>query len=249
MDLTWLQRTEVLFGAEKIEKLAKSNVLVVGLGGVGSFAAEYIARAGVGAMAIVDGDTVEFTNRNRQLPALINTEGQYKAEIMADRIRNINKDINLEVINAYMTEEKLQQLFESRKFDYVVDAIDTVSPKMSLIKHSLHRGIPLISSMGAGGKVDPMAIKIALIDSTYNCFLAQQVRKNMKKWGIRGTFKAVFSSELQVKARVQMVEGNKHKRSYYGTVSYMPSLFGAYAASVVIRDLVGEKYSLYKHHI
>lgn len=246
MDLSWLQRTEVLFGSEKINKLSQSKVLVIGLGGVGSFAAEYIARAGVGNMTIVDGDTVEFTNRNRQLPALINTEGQYKAEIMADRIRNINAEINLQVLNEYMTEEKLQHLFEENKFDYVVDAIDTVSPKMALIKNALNRGIPLVSSMGAGGKVNPMSIKIAKLEHTYNCFLAQQVRKNMKKWSIRGTFKAVFSSELQVKAKVQMVEGNKHKRSYYGTVSYMPSLFGAYVASVVIRDLIEEKYELYK---
>lgn len=246
MDLSWLQRTEVLFGSENINKLSQARVLVVGLGGVGSFAAEYIARAGVGHMTIVDGDTVEFTNRNRQLPALINTEGQYKAEIMAGRIRNVNAEIDLQVINAYMTEEKLQELFAENSFDYVVDAIDTVSPKMALIKNALNRGIPLVSSMGAGGKVDPMAIKIAKLEHTYNCFLAQQVRKNVKKWGIRGTFKAVFSSELQVKAKVQMVEGNKHKRSYYGTVSYMPSLFGAYAASVVIRDLIGVKYELFK---
>lgn len=246
MDLSWLQRTEVLFGTEKINKLAQSNVLIVGLGGVGSFAAEYIARSGVGKMTIVDGDTVEFTNRNRQLPALINTEGLYKAEIMADRIRNVNKDIQLTVVNDYMTEEKYQALFEGDRFDYVVDAIDTVSPKISLIKNTLNRGIPLVSSMGAGGKIDPTAIKIAKVEDTYNCFLAQQVRKNCKKWGIKKSFKAVFSSELQKKAGVQLVEGNFHKRSYYGTVSYMPSLFGAYAASVVIRDIIGEKYELTK---
>ncbi len=246
MDLSWLQRTEVLFGREKIEKLSQSKVLIVGLGGVGSFAAEYIARAGVGCMTIVDGDTVEFTNRNRQLPALISTEGMAKAEIMADRIINVNKDIDLTVINDYMTELSIQGLLEAQKYDYVVDAIDTISPKISLIKNTLNRGIPLVSSMGAGGKIDPMSIKIAKVENTYNCYLAQQVRKNMKKWGIRGSFKAVFSSELQMKERVQLVEGNKHKRSYYGTISYMPSLFGAYAASVVIRDLVGQKYDLYK---
>lgn len=245
MDFSWLQRTEVLFGSEKLEILKNSHVLVVGLGGVGSFAAEYIARAGVGKMTIVDGDTVEFTNRNRQLVALINTEGMHKAEIMADRIRNINKDLDLTVINDFMTEENIQELFKTNKFDYVVDAIDTLTPKVSLIKNTINRGIPLVSSMGAGGKIDPTKIKIAKIEHTYNCYLAQQVRKTMKKWGVRGSFKAIFSSELQVKEKVQRVEG-RYKRSYYGTVSYMPSMFGAFISSVVIRDLLGEKYPLHK---
>ncbi|MFN8438365.1 MAG: tRNA threonylcarbamoyladenosine dehydratase [Cytophagales bacterium] len=245
MDFSWLQRTEALFGSEKIKKISEANVLVVGLGGVGSFAAEFIVRAGVGNLTIVDGDTVEFTNRNRQLPALISTEGQHKAEIMAARLLDINSKLNLTVINDYMTEEKIQSLFAHQTFDYVVDAIDTISPKISLIKNALNRNVPIVSSMGAGGKLDPMQLKISKIENTYNCFLAQQVRKNTKKWGIKKSFLAVFSSELQVKEKVQLVEGNFHKKSYYGTVSYMPSLFGAYAASVVVRELIGEKVQLY----
>lgn len=233
----WLQRTEVLIGEDKLNQLKASKVLIVGLGGVGSFAAEYIARAGVGHLTIVDGDIVEATNRNRQLPALISTENQYKAEIMASRIRDINPDVTLLVINEYMTEEKLQEILAT-KYDYVVDCIDTLVPKIALIKNTLIRNYKLISSMGAGGKTDPSMIKIADIANTYNCYLAQQLRKGLKKEGVYGKFKAVFSSELAHKSTMQLVENGRNKKSFYGTISYMPSLFGGFCASVVIRDLI-----------
>ncbi len=233
----WLQRTEVLIGEEKINRLKSAKVLIVGLGGVGSFAAEYIARAGVGHLTIVDGDTVEATNRNRQLPALISTENLFKAEIMATRILDINADVSLNVINEYMTEDRLNTIL-SEKYDYVVDCIDTLVPKIALIKNTLYRRYKLISSMGAGGKTDPSQIKIADISATYNCVLAQQLRKGLKKDGVYGKFKAVFSSELPSKSSMKLVENGRNKKSFYGTISYMPSLFGGFCASVVIRDLI-----------
>lgn len=236
--MQWLQRSEALIGKENIEKLSNSHVLVAGLGGIGSFAAEYIARAGVGRMTIIDGDFVEASNRNRQLPALISTEGQSKAQLMAARLRDINADLQLEVFETYLQENIIQEITSQAKYDYAIDAIDTITPKVSLIKNCLLQGIPIVSAMGAGGKLNPEKVHIADIYQTYNCTLAQQVRKTLRKWKVKGNFKAVFSSELPDKTKVQYVEGARHKKSYLGTISYMPSLFGCFCASVVIRDLI-----------
>ena len=269
--MSWLSRTETLIGEENIKKLAESHVLVVGLGGVGSFAAEYIARSGIGKMTIVDGDTIEFTNRNRQLPALVSTEGQSKALYMAERLKDINPNIILNVVNEYLDEEKMQKLFaakttpnpsfqgggqtpllpkeglgvvldDTNKFDYVIDAIDTIAPKIMLIRNCLDKKIPLVSAMGAGGRFDPEKIKIAPIWKTKNCQFAQQIRKNLRQIGITHNkgqdFMAVFSEELPDISRVKLVENQLHKKSYLGTISYMPSLFGAFCASVVIRNII-----------
>lgn len=239
MEQNWLARTEVLIGPERIEKLAQARVLIVGLGGVGSFAAEYIARAGIGHMTIVDGDVVEATNRNRQLPALQSTEGQPKTTVMAQRLRDIRADLDLHVLDAYMVDEKLQALLDERPFDYVMDCIDTITPKIMLIRRAVERGIPVVSSMGAGGKLDPMQVRVADLSQSYNCTLAQALRKRLKRAGIVEGVKAVFSTEVPDKSRLQLVHGSRHKKSYLGTISYMPSLFGAFCASVVIRDLAG----------
>ena len=250
--MSWLSRTETLIGEDNLKKLAESHVLVVGLGGVGSFAAEYIARGGVGKMTIVDGDTIEFTNRNRQLPALVSTEGQSKALYMAERLKDINPNIILNVVNEYLDEEKMQALFadnqddnnkrNNNKFDYVIDAIDTIAPKIMLIRNCLSRKIPLVSAMGAGGRFDPEKIKISVIWKTKNCQFAQQIRKNLRQIGITHNtgqdFIAVFSEELPDISRVKLVENQLHKKSYLGTISYMPSLFGAFCASVVLRNLI-----------
>ncbi len=236
--MQWLQRSEVLVGSENLEKLKNSHVLVAGLGGIGSFAAEYIARAGVGQMTIIDGDVVEASNRNRQLPALISTEGQSKAQLMAARLKDINADLQLHVFETYLVEDKIQEILSAASYQYAIDAIDTITPKVSMIKNCLQRDLPLVSAMGAGGKLDPEKVRIADIYETYNCTLAQQVRKTLRKWKIKGHFRAVFSTELPDKSKVQYVEGAKHKKSYLGTISYMPSLFGCFCASVVIRDLM-----------
>lgn len=233
----WLQRTELLVGEEGIQKLKSKHVLVVGLGGVGGYAAEQICRAGVGTMTLVDGDVVEESNRNRQLIALKSNEGRPKAEILAERFRDINPDINLHVVNHYLQDEEITNLLNAGPYDYVVDAIDTLSPKAFLIEKTLKAGYPLVSSLGAGGKFDPSLVTVADISKTYNCKLARKLRKRLLKIGISKGFKTVFSSELVDGDKVIAVQG-KNKASTVGTISYMPPVFGIFCASVVLRDLL-----------
>ena len=236
MDYSWLERTELLLGSEKLERLRQKHVLVVGLGGVGAYAAEMIARAGVGRMTIVDGDTVSNSNINRQLPALHSQIGKPKTEVMAARLRDINPDIDLTVVSEFIRDERMVQLLEN-KYDYVVDAIDTLSPKVFLIYHSIQRGLPIISSMGSGGKTDPTKLQIADISKTFNCKLARSIRKRLHRKGIDKGLTVVFSTELTDKAAVVEVDDEENKKSTVGTISYMPALFGIYCASKVINDL------------
>jgi len=232
----WLTRTELMLGIDGLVKLKTSNVLVVGLGGVGAYAAEMICRAGVGSMTIVDGDTVHPTNRNRQLPALKSTEGMPKAVVMGQRIKEINPDINLTVVQEYLKDERMIEVLNSG-YDYVVDAIDTLSPKIFLIYHSLQRKLPVVSSMGAGGKFDPTRICIADISETTDCPLARILRKRLHRLGVREGFTAVYSPEQVDKSKVVPTPGEQNKASVVGTISYMPASFGIACASVVIRDL------------
>jgi tRNA A37 threonylcarbamoyladenosine dehydratase len=232
----WLSRTELILGEEGVKKLKAANVLVVGLGGVGAIAAEMICRAGVGTMTIVDGDVIHSTNRNRQLPALKSTEGMAKAEVMGNRLNDINPEIKLTIVQEYLKDERMTDILDMG-FDYVVDAIDTLSPKIFLIYHSLHRKFPLVSSMGAGGKYDPLRIDIADISETTDCTLARILRKRLHKLGIREGFTAVYSPEVIDKNKIVPTNGEKNKASVVGTISYMPSAFGIACASVVIRDL------------
>ncbi len=234
----WLTRTELILGSEGLQKLKKSNVLVVGLGGVGAYAAEMICRAGVGSMTIVDGDAVHTTNRNRQLPALKSTEGLPKAEVMGQRLKDINPDLILTIIQEYLKDDRMVEVLDSG-FDYVVDAIDTLSPKIFLIYHTLHKKMPLVSSMGAGGKYDPVKINISDISETTDCSLARILRKRLHRLGIREGFTAVYSTEPIDKTKVVPTPGEQNKASVVGTISYMPALFGIACASVVIRDLAG----------
>lgn len=233
----WLERTELLLGQEKLNKLMSANILVVGLGGVGAYAAEQLCRAGIGKMTIVDGDVVEETNRNRQLPALTSTMGKPKAEILAERFKDINPDIQLTIVNDYIHHEKIDELLSSRKFDYIVDAIDTLTPKIFLIYGAIQLNLPIISSMGAGGKYDPSKIAISDISKSHNCKLARMLRKRLKKLGIKKGFKVVFSSELIDENAVRIEEG-QNKKSTVGTISYMPPIFGCFLASEVIRDII-----------
>lgn len=233
----WLNRTELLLGKEKLDKLKQANVLVVGLGGVGAYAAEQLCRSGIGKMTIVDGDVVEETNRNRQLPALVSTAGKPKAEILASRFRDINPDIQLTVINDFIADEKTVELLKSQRFDYVVDAIDTISPKVFLIYHAVQLSLPVVSSMGAGGKTDPQKVQIADISKSHHCTLAKVIRKRLSKMGINKGVKVVFSSEETDTNAVRQEEGN-YKKSVVGTISYMPPVFGCFISSVVVRDLV-----------
>jgi tRNA A37 threonylcarbamoyladenosine dehydratase len=234
----WLRRTELILDEEKLQKLKNSNVLVVGLGGVGAFAAEMICRSGVGSMTIVDGDHIHPTNRNRQLPALKSTEGRAKAEVMGQRIMDINPDIKLTVIQEYIKDEKMTEVLD-KDYDYVIDAIDTLSPKIFLIYHTRQKKIPIVSSMGAGGKFDPTKVCISDISETTDCSLARILRKRLHRLGIREGFTAVYSPEVIDKAKIIATNGEQNKASIVGTISYMPASFGIACASVVIRDLAG----------
>ncbi|MFV0265545.1 MAG: ThiF family adenylyltransferase, partial [Draconibacterium sp.] len=226
------------FGKEKLEKLKQSNVLVVGLGGVGAYAAEQLCRAGIGKMTIVDGDVVEESNRNRQLPALISTKGLPKAGILAQRFKDINPVIELTVVNDFIRDERTIELLKSQPFDYVVDAIDTLSPKVFLVFHALQMGLKVVSSMGAGGKTDPSKIELTDISRSYNCKLAKMMRKRLSRLGVKKGLKVVFSSE-EIDENAVKLEESRNKKSTVGTVSYMPPMFGCFIASAVIRDLVG----------
>jgi tRNA threonylcarbamoyladenosine dehydratase len=234
--MDWLIRTELLLGVEALKKLKASKVLVVGLGGVGAYAAEMICRAGIGTMTIVDGDTIHSTNRNRQLAALKSTEGLAKAEVMGKRLKDINPDLNLTVIYEYLKDERMVEVLESG-FDYVVDAIDTLSPKVFLIYQSLVKKYPVVSSMGAGGRFDPGMVAISDISETTNCYLARILRKRLHRLGIREGFSAVYSPEVIDKSKVVATNGDQNKASVIGTLSYMPAAFGIACASVVIRDI------------
>jgi tRNA threonylcarbamoyladenosine dehydratase len=234
----WLTRTELILGKEGLQKLKDANVLVVGLGGVGAYAAEMICRSGIGSITIVDGDTIHSTNRNRQLIALKSTEGLVKAEVMGQRLRDINPELNLTVIHEYLKDDKIADVLD-KGFDYVVDAIDTLSPKIFLIQNTMQRKYPLVSSMGAGGKFDPTRIAVSDISDTTDCFLARILRKRLHRLGIREGFTAVYSPEVIDKSKIVATEGEQNKASIVGTVSYMPAAFGIACASVVIRNLSG----------
>ncbi|WP_206082199.1 tRNA threonylcarbamoyladenosine dehydratase [Maribellus sediminis] len=237
--MNWLERSELLLGKEKLEKLSTMNVLVVGLGGVGAYAAEQLCRAGIGKMTIVDGDVVEASNRNRQLPALISTTGLPKAEILAVRFKDINPKIELTVVNDYIRDEKTLELLNSQPFDYVIDAIDTLSPKVFLVFHAKQLGLNVVSSMGAGGKMDPSKIQSADISKSHNCKLARMMRKRLSRLGLKKGVKVVFSSE-EIDENAVRIEEGRNKKSTVGTISYMPPLFGCHIASVVIRDLIAD---------
>lgn len=234
--MEWLNRTLLCVGEDGLKRLQSAHVLVVGLGGVGAYAAEMICRAGVGRMTIVDADKVDITNINRQLPALLSNVGKLKAEVLAERFRDINPNIELTVICQYIKDESIDELLTT-PFDYVVDAIDTLAPKVNLIATAYQLGYPLVSSMGAGGKMNPALVQVADLSKSYNCPLARFIRKRLSKKGIRKGFKVVFSPE-DIPDEAVRIEESANKKSAVGTISYMPALFGIHCASVVITDLL-----------
>ncbi len=236
----WMSRTRLLMGDPALEQLMRAHVLVVGLGGVGGICAEMIARAGVGRMTIIDADTVEASNRNRQLPALVSTDGMPKAEVLAERLRDINPALELTVVNEFLSAENRERLLGGTQYHYAVDCIDTLSPKVHFIRYCLDSGLPIVSSMGAGGKVDPTQIKIIDISGTYNCKLAYYVRKKLHSFGIYSGLKVVFSPERAPEKNIVLTESGP-KKSVIGTISYIPAVFGCTLASVVIRDLAHAK--------
>jgi tRNA A37 threonylcarbamoyladenosine dehydratase len=237
-DKHWISRTTALIGEENLNKLINSHVLVVGLGGIGSFAAEFIARAGVGKMTIVDGDVVDPTNRNRQIQAMTSTHGMSKADLMYERLKDINPEIQITVIKEFLSPTKAFEIIQQDNYDYIVDAIDSFTPKLNLLKAAYQLQKKIIASGGAGGKTDPTKILVADVSKTHHCVFMQMVRKRLKKEKIYTGIDFVFSPELQSKTALIMTDGTNYKRSAYGTISYMPAAFGGVCASVVIRELI-----------
>lgn len=233
----WTQRTELLVGKTGLEKLQRSSVLVVGLGGVGGMAAEMICRAGVGRMTIIDRDTVSVTNINRQIVALHSTVNQSKAEVLAARLKDIQPELRLTVINDWLDENNTLDILEKGNFDYVVDAIDTLSPKVFLLKSCVEKGIKVVSSMGSGAKMDVSKVKAADISKTNYCPLAKAVRQRLGKLGIKKGVTVVYSDETARKESVIEID-EKYKKSTTGTISYMPALFGLLLASEVINGIL-----------
>jgi tRNA A37 threonylcarbamoyladenosine dehydratase len=234
----WMSRTQLMLGDEKVEKLMSKNVLVIGLGGVGGICAEMIVRAGIGKMTIVDNDTIDASNINRQIPALHSTIKKSKAQVLAARLLDINPLLGLTIVEAFVEDESMIALIKKEPWDYIVDCIDTLSAKVDLIKGCMDRKLNIVSSMGAGGKLDPSQIKVADLSKTYECNLARYVRKRLQALGIKKGLKVVFSSEKPDQSRIIETENAYPKKSIIGTLSYMPAIFGCTVASVVIRDLM-----------
>ena len=237
----WTERTALLIGDEGVQKLSRAHVLVAGLGGVGGYAAELLCRAGIGKLTIIDGDNLHFTNRNRQILALLTNEGMNKAEVMAKRLKEINPVIELEVISAFLKEDQFPALLDN-PYDYVIDAIDTLTPKVHLLAGAVKKGRPVVSSMGSGGRLHPEKIRVADIAESHHCRFAYIVRKYLHRLGIRTGITVIYSPEPVARETIREISGEENKRSVVGTISYMPPIFGCYCASVVIRDLLGTKY-------
>lgn len=237
MSQEWKSRTALLLGEDRMNYLSGCHVLVVGLGGVGAYAAEQLCRAGIGKMTIVDADTVNESNLNRQLPALRSTIGRPKAEVVAQRLLDINPELELTVHNEFIRDERTEAILDEANYQFVVDAIDSLSPKVFLIYHALRRQIPVVSSMGAGAKTDPSQVRIADISKTQNCALAKAVRKRLRTLGVNKGIAAVFSTEMANPDAVIEVDDEQCKRTTTGTISYMPALFGCFLSAHVLRNI------------
>ena len=261
----WQERTALLLGEETLLRLRDAVVVVAGLGGVGAYAAEMVARAGVGRMVLIDSDRVGESNKNRQLLALDSTLGRLKTEVMAERLLDINPELHIVKVPEYLTEDNIPEVFENalREMalcgssdpdgaltdepaastglapDFVIDAIDTLAPKIALISHCVHSGIPLVSSMGAGAKLDATKVRLTDLSKSYNCPLAFILRKKLRKIGITKGFPVVFSEELPERDAIVPTEGERNKKSQVGTISYLPAVFGCVCAQAAIRHLSG----------
>lgn len=228
-----LKRTEMLFGKENVEKLKSKHVIVFGIGGVGGYACEALARTGVGKISLVDNDTISLSNINRQIIALHSTVGRYKTEVMKERIYDINPNIEVNIFNTFYTKEN-KDSFDFTKYDYVIDAIDTVSGKISLIERCTELEVPIISSMGTGNKIDPCSFKVADINKTTMCPLARVIRTELRKRGIK-KLKVVYSDEKPITPELEDGEAD---RSTPASCAFIPPIGGLIIASEVIKDLM-----------
>lgn len=233
----WDDRTERLLGFDAMERLREASVLVVGAGGVGGYAAEMLVRSGIGNMTIIDADNVAESNINRQLVALRSTIGRSKAILYVERFHDINPEANIDALQMYLGEEQVDELLDGR-FDYVLDCIDTVGPKVALLAHCLRHRIPVISSMGAGGRIDPTKVCYMDLWQTRDDGLARAVRQRLKRAGVRSPLLTVCSTEPAGKhSLLEVVESNK--RTSYGTLASIPALFGIYMANYAVRSMAG----------
>lgn len=232
----WQQRTALLMGDEALSHLAQSTVAVVGVGGVGAYAAEMIVRAGVGHLVLLDCDVVSPSDKNRQLLALDSNMGRVKVEVMTARLKDINPAVTIDIIPEYLTEDNVASLLGAYKIDFLVDAIDTLAPKLALIEYCVRSGIAHVSSMGAGAKYDATKVRLTDLSKSYNCPLAYIVRKKLRKRGIEKGFKVVFSEELPLREAI-VEDAGRNKKSQVGTISYMPAVFGCICAQAAIAYL------------
>ena len=250
--LTQFSRTELLFGKEAMEKLAHSRVAVFGIGGVGGYVCEALVRSGVGAFDLIDDDKVCLTNLNRQIIATRSTVGKYKTDVMMERMKDINPDVDVQVHKCFFLPENADS-FPFQDYDYVVDAVDTVTAKISLVMKAQEAGVPIISSMGAGNKLDASAFRVADIYKTKVCPLAKVMRRELKKRGVK-KLKVVYSEEqptrpledMGISCRTNCIcpPGAKHKcterRDIPGSTAFVPSVAGLIIAGEVIKDLTGK---------
>ena len=234
----WKERTLMLVGEAGIGRLASACVGVIGVGGVGGYAAEMIVRAGVGHIIIMDSDTVSVTNKNRQLLALDSTVGRPKCEVLKARLLDINPELEVTVLQEYLEADMVETALGGYRVDFIVDAIDTLAPKLALIKYCVDHGIPHVSSMGAGAKYDATKVRLADISKSYNCPLAYIVRKRLRHMGIRRGFQVVFSEELPDRDAIVECE-DRNKKSQGGTISYLPAVFGCVCAQAAIKGILG----------
>lgn len=233
----WLERTALLLGEERMEKLRKSHVLVVGTGGVGAYAAEMLVRAGVGRMTLLDADRVQPSNINRQLCALHSTVGEEKVRVLERRFKDINPELDLTLRSEFLEEQAVSGLLESADFDFIVDAIDTIAPKCALIMEAMRRHIRIVSSMGAGAKTDITQVRFADLWDTFHCGLSRAVRTRLKQAGMHRSLPVVFCAQQADMNAVVRVERERNKKTTTGTVCYMPAVFGCYLAQYVIGRL------------
>lgn len=234
--MSWQERTELLLGERK-KKLESAHVLVIGTGGVGAWAIEMLVRAGLGEITIVDGDTVNESNINRQLPAVHSTVGEDKVSVIKQRMLDINPELKIHAEKAFLKDEEMIELLKKERYSYVIDAIDTLLPKTYLIYHSVQLELPVISSMGAGAKWDPEAIMVSKLSKTHTCKLARAVRKRLGKLNMKKDIPVVFSTEDPIPEAILGGSQERHKASTIGTISYLPAIFGCKLAAYVIRDI------------
>lgn len=235
---SWDSRTLRLLGPDAADVLAHARVLVAGVGGVGGYVVEMLARSGVGRLVLVDSDTVAESNLNRQIIALRSTLGKPKVELFAARVADINPDCRVETLQRFLTPDNVEEILCSG-FDFVADCIDTVAPKVALLSACKRLGVRVVSSMGAGGRLDPSQVCYADLWETRQDGLARAVRDAFKRRGHRPSIPVVYSPEVPRPCSLLMEQGRDNKRSSYGTLATIPSLFGIYMASYIIRKLTG----------